>query len=140
MKNRREVIVWFSALAVAGCSELPKVPVAVSVELPQEVSEIIADAKAIVDQGKKLIHDPKVVGLVTEVENSVSALKSGKGGSVKSVVASLTLALGAIGMLLPPPYNVAAGVLVAVAKAYVGQKISGRLAMSPEMARRVLAN
>lgn len=145
-QTRRELLrfalLGSTVLVVAGCATGDgRVGVPVNVTLPPEVIQIIADSEAIINQGKKLLGSPATQSLVAQAEGLVGALKSGSANSnFKTIVGGLTPVLASVGMVLPPPYNLAAGVLVAVAKAYLGHPIAGRLAMSPEAARRVMEN
>jgi hypothetical protein len=147
LKTRREflttILLSSTALVMAACTTGDgRVGVPVNVTLPPEVTQIVTDAEAIVAKGKKLLSDPATLALVAQAEGVVASLKSGSGGGggLKSTVGTLAGILGTVSGFLPPPYNLAAGVLVTIAKAYVGQPIKGRLAMSPEAARRVLQN
>lgn len=142
MTNRRDmlrtILFGSTALVAAACAKTDgSVGIPISVTIPPEVSQIVSDAQSIIDKGKALLNNPTVVGLISQAENLVSALKSGS-GNAKSVVGTLAGVLGTVSGFLPPPYNIAAGVLVAMAKAFAGHPTAARLAMSPDEARRIM--
>lgn len=144
MMNRRELMKFgllaSTMLVGAACvTSDGRVGVPVNVTLPPEVIQIIGDAQSIIDKGKKLLNNTNSAGLISQAEGYVKSLKSGK-GDLKSIVGTLAPILGDVSVLLPSPYNLAAGVLVAVAKAYVGHPVAGRLAMTPAAARAILQN
>lgn len=145
--NRRELLRFTALVAVGGaaaaCSTSDgRVGVPVNVTLPPEVTQIIDDATKIVDQGKKLISSPSATSLIGEATTYIDQLKSGK-FDFKSTVKALVPVLSSVAGLLPPPYGIAATVLVGLAGAYAGATVPGaaRLAatMTPQQARVILA-
>lgn len=143
--NRRSLLSTAGmALALAACAELPKVPVEVTVAIPEELKPVIEDVTAIVAKVESLGSSiPAVVtGLVDKAKGYIASLKAGLGDS-KTIIKEIVAVVGGVAEKLPAPYGtiaLAIETLLPVIGSAAGFRMAARrpTGMSAAQARMVL--